>query len=103
MVKALPNYQRRQQMNKNDLVAEVAQETGISKIDATKAVDHMLVRITSALQSGEEVRLSGFGKFFVARRKATKVPMRDGGMLDVPASNVPKFKASENLKNAVNN
>ena len=90
-------------MNKNDLVAEIAQETGISKTDATKLIDCTLDRITSTLQSGQEVRLSGFGKFFVARRKATKVPMRDGGMLDVPASNVPKFKASENLKSAVNN
>ena len=90
-------------MNKNDLVAEIAQETGMSKIDAAKVVDCTFERITSTLQSGQEVRLSGFGKFFVARRKATKVPMRDGGMLDVPASNVPKFKASENLKSAVNN
>lgn len=90
-------------MNKNDLVVDVAQETGMSKIDANRAVEHMLDRITFALQSGEEVRLSGFGKFFVTRRKATRVPRRDGGMLDVPASNVPKFKASEHLKSAVNN
>ncbi|MCY4030559.1 MAG: HU family DNA-binding protein [Hyphomicrobiales bacterium] len=90
-------------MNKNDLVAEVAQDAGMSKTDVTKIIDCTLERVTSTLQSGQEVRLSGFGKFFVARRKATKVPMRDGGMLDVPASNVPKFKASENLKSAVNN
>ena len=55
-------------MNKNDLVAEIAQETGISKTDATKLIDCTLDRITSTLQSGQEVRLSGFGKFFVARR-----------------------------------
>ena len=90
-------------MNKNELIADVAQETGISKADATKAVDRLLQRITSALQAGDEVRLSGFGKFFVTRRAATKVPMRDGNMLEVPPSNVPKFKASENLKGAVNN
>ena len=90
-------------MNKNDLVADVAQEIGMTKSDAAKTVDHVLQRITTALQSGEEVRLSGFGKFFVTRRAATKVPMRDGRMLDVPPSNVPKFKASENLKGAVNN
>ena len=89
-------------MNKADLAAEVAHEMGMSRADANKAVDHLLERIASALQSGEEVRLAGFGKFFVARRKATKVPMRNGGMLDVPASNVPKFKASENLKGAIN-
>lgn len=89
-------------MNKNDLAAEVAQKIGVSKTDANKAVEYILQRITSALQKGEEVRLSGFGKFFVTRRGATKVPMRDGNMLDVPPSNVPKFKASENLKGAVN-
>ena len=89
-------------MNKNELAADVAQETGMTKSDAARAVDHALQRIVAALRSGEEVRLSGFGKFFVTRRAATRVPMRDGRMLDVPPFKVARFKASENLKSAVN-
>ncbi|MEK9832000.1 MAG: HU family DNA-binding protein, partial [Rhodospirillaceae bacterium] len=73
-------------MNKNDLVASVADSSGLSKADAGKAVDSVLDNITSALQGGNEVRLVGFGTFSVAQRKATtgRNP-QTGATIQIPA------------------
>ena len=90
-------------MNKNDLVASVASGAGLSKADATKAVDAVLDSITSSLKGGTEVRLVGFGTFSVSRRQATtgRNP-RTGETIQIAASNQPKFKAGKGLKDAVN-
>jgi DNA-binding protein HU-beta len=58
-------------MNKNDLISQVADDSGLSKVDATKAVDSVLDNIAGALGNGGEVRLVGFGTFSVSHRKAT--------------------------------
>lgn len=90
-------------MNKNDLVAAVATGTGLSKADASKAVDGVFGAITNALQSGDEVRLVGFGTFSVAQRAATEGRNpRTGEKIQIPASKQPKFKAGKGLKDAVN-
>ena len=90
-------------MNKNDLVASVAGSSGLSKADAGKAIDSVFDSITSALRSGSEVRLVGFGTFSVANRAATtgRNP-RTGAPIHIPASRQPKFKAGKGLKSAVN-
>ena len=90
-------------MNKNDLVAAVASDSGLSKTDAAKAVDGVFDAITASLKSGTEVRLVGFGTFSVSRRNATtgRNP-RTGESIQIPASNQPKFKAGKGLKTAVN-
>jgi len=90
-------------VNKNDLVASVASDSGLSKADATKAVDAVLDAITSSLKGGTEVRLVGFGTFSVSRRQATtgRNP-RTGETIQIAASNQPKFKAGKGLKDAVN-
>lgn len=90
-------------MNKNDLIAAVADNTGLSKADATKAVDGILESVTGALKSGGEVRLVGFGTFSVANRAAsTGRNPRTGESIQIPASKQPKFKAGKALKDAVN-
>ena len=90
-------------MNKNDLIAAVADNTGLSKADATKAVDGVLESVTSELTSGGEVRLVGFGTFSVANRAAsTGRNPRTGESIQIPASKHPKFKAGNALKDAVN-
>ena len=90
-------------MNKNDLIAAVADNTGLSKADATKAVDGVLESVTGALKSGGEVRLVGFGTFSVANRAAsTGRNPRTGESIQIPASKQPKFKAGKALKDAVN-
>jgi len=90
-------------MNKNDLVAAVADDSGLSKADAAKAVDGVFDAITSSLKGGDEVRLVGFGTFSVSKRQATtgRNP-RTGESIQIPASNQPKFKAGKGLKTAVN-
>jgi|TARA_B110000116_G_scaffold177077_1_gene153284 DNA-binding protein HU-beta len=90
-------------VNKNDLVSAVADSADISKADATKAVDSVFSNITGSLQSGDEVRLVGFGTFSVAQRKATtgRNP-RTGEAIQIKASKQPKFKAGKALKDAVN-
>jgi DNA-binding protein HU-beta len=90
-------------VNKNDLVAAVAESTGLSKADATKAVDSMLDIIAANLKKGEEIRLAGFGTFAVTKRKASEGRNpRTGEKIQIPASNQPKFKAGKALKDAVN-
>ena len=90
-------------LNKNDLVAKVASNTGLSKIDSADAVDGIIDAITSSLSAGEEVRLVGFGTFSVARRAATQGRNpRTGERIQIPASNQPKFKAGKSLKASVN-
>ncbi len=90
-------------MNKNDLIASVSTAAGISKADAAGAVDAVIGSITSALASGGEVRLVGFGTFSVAQRRATtgRNP-RTGEAIQIPASKQAKFKAGKALKAAVN-
>lgn len=90
-------------MNKNDLVAVVADNAGLSKADAAKAVDAVVDGITDALKAGDDVRLVGFGTFLVSRRSAsTGRNPRTGATIQIPASNQPKFKAGKGLKDALN-
>jgi len=90
-------------VNKNDLVAHVADAADISKADAAKAVDAVVDGITDALKKGDEVRLVGFGTFAVAARAATEGRNpRTGEKISIPASKQPKFKAGKALKDAVN-
>lgn len=90
-------------VNKNDLVAAVADSSDLSKADAAKAVDAVFNSITGSLQGGGEVRLVGFGTFSVANRKAsTGRNPRTGEAIQIPASKQPKFKAGKGLKDAVN-
>ncbi len=90
-------------MNKNDLVASVAEHTGLSKMDATKAVDAVFDGITAALKTGDEGRLGGFGTFAVSKRAASEGRNpRTGEKIAIAASKQPKFKAGKGLKDAVN-
>lgn len=90
-------------MNKNDLIAAVSSNTGLSKTDATRAVDEVFDVITKSLKSGDEVRLVGFGTFNVTNRAATQGRNpRTGETIQIPASKQPKFRAGKGLKDAVN-
>ena len=90
-------------MNKNDLIGAVADSSGLTRSDATKAVEGVFDAVTSALKKGDEVRLVGFGTFSVAKRKAsTGRNPRTGEPMSIKASSQPKFKAGKGLKDAVN-
>lgn len=90
-------------MNKNELIAAVADTSGLSRSDATKAVEGVFDSITASLKKGDEVRLVGFGTFSTAKRKAsTGRNPRTGEPMTIKASTQPKFKAGKGLKDACN-
>lgn len=90
-------------MNKNDLIGAVAEAGGLSKSQASSAVESVFDSISAALKKGDEVRLVGFGTFSVAKRKAsTGRNPRTGEPMTIKASNQPKFKAGKGLKDSVN-
>jgi len=90
-------------MNKGDLIDAVADETGLSKADAARAVDGVIGAITAALKAGNQVSLVGFGTFSVKARAARQGRNpRTGETIQIKASNVPGFKAGKALKDAVN-
>ena len=90
-------------MNKNELVASVAEASGLSKADAGRAVDGVIGAITGALKSGGDVRIVGFGTFSVANRKATtgRNP-RTGEPIQIKALKCQSLKPGTPLKEAVN-
>ena len=90
-------------MNKGELIDAVSGAAGLSRADATKAVDGVLDSITRTLSTGGSVSLVGFGTFSVKARAARmgRNP-RTGESIRIPASNVPGFKAGKALKDAVN-
>ena len=90
-------------MNKQELIGDVATASGLSKGDASKAVESVFDSITAALRKGDEVRLVGFGTFSVSKRKAsTGGNPRTGEPMTIKAPSQPKFKAGKGLKDAVN-
>ena len=90
-------------MNKNELIASMASEAGLTKADAGKALDAFISSITTALKGGKEVRLVVFGTFAVSKRAATtgRNP-QTGAAIKIPASTQPKFKPGKALKDALN-
>ena len=89
-------------MNKTELIAAAAQAAGMTKKDTERAVNAALDIITAALVRGEKVQLSGFGVFEVKHREArvARNP-RTKESVEVPATDVPMFKASNALKDVV--
>ncbi len=89
-------------MNKNELIAAVAEKAELTKVDAAKAVDALFEAVTGSLKGGDEVRLVGFGSFYISNRKASKGRNpRTGEAIDIPAAKLPKFRAGKALKDAV--
>jgi len=89
-------------MNKNDLIARVAESAGLTKSNASKSVDAVIEAITDSLRRGDEVRLVGFGTFCVTLRKATEGRNpRTGEKIKIPASKQPKFKPGKVLKDSI--
>jgi nucleoid DNA-binding protein len=96
-----PRNRKEKNMNKGDLVNEVANVLKTKK-DAQAAVDCVLSSITNALGNGDSVSLIGFGTFKVADRKARQGRNpQTGEEIHIPASKVPKFVAGKSLKDAV--
>src|SRR6516165_6846426 len=90
-------------MNKNELIAEVADKCDLTKAKAAEAIDAFISVVSKALSKGDEVRLVGFGTFTVVHRKATEGRNpRTGAVIKIAAANKAKFKAGKALSEAVN-
>ena len=90
-------------MNKNELIAELADKCEITKAQAAECIDSFCAIVSKALSKGDEIRLVGFGTFGVVHRKATEGRNpRTGAVIKIPAANKPKFKAGKALAEAVN-
>ena len=89
-------------MNKNELIAAMATESGLSKADTEKALNAFISQVGKVLQAGDKIQLTGFGSFEIkeraertGRNPKTKEP------ITIPAGKVPAFKAGKALKDAV--
>jgi DNA-binding protein HU-beta len=91
-----------QALNRAGLVAAVAEQAGLTLAKASQAVDATFGAMQSALQSGREVRLTGFGSFAVTQRKAsTGRNPRTGAAIEIGPSTTVRFKPGRGLKDAV--
>ena len=90
-------------MNKTELIAEIAQKTGLTKKDAEQAVKALVETVTEQLKKGNKVQMVGFGTFEVSKRAAREGRNpQTGESMKIKASKAPKFKAGKGLKDAVN-
>jgi DNA-binding protein HU-beta len=89
-------------MNKSELVDAVATGSGLTRSDAAKAIDSYILVINKTLKKGDEVAITGFGKFSVVKRAArVGVNPRTGEKVKIKASKAPKFTAGAGLKQSV--
>lgn len=93
---------QKRSLSKAELISSMADLSGLSKTDSTRALDAMTHSIQTELSQGNEVRLLGFGTFCVKKREARdgRNP-RTGKTIKLPATTLPKFKAGKNLKEAI--
>lgn len=90
-------------MNKQELVASIAEKAGMTKADAARALDATVAAVTEALRQDETVTLVGFGSFYVGERAArTGRNPRTGKNIKIKAAKVPKCRAGKGLKDSVN-
>jgi DNA-binding protein HU-beta len=89
-------------MTKTDLVEAVAEKTDLTKADSNRALNAVLDTISTALSRGQTVQVTGFGTFEVRDRAARKARNpQTGEEIDVPATQVPAFRAGKSLKDVV--
>jgi DNA-binding protein HU-beta len=93
-------------MNKSDLVDSLADKTGITQADASRAVDALFSTdegiIARALKKGDRVQITGFGTFEARKRKArTGRNPRTGESIKIAASKSPSFRAGKGLKDGI--
>lgn len=90
-------------MNKSELINSIAASSGLTKTASTKALNAFISTVSSALKSGDSVRLVGFGTFATSKRSATTaINPRTRQTVKVPARKVAKFKAGKGLQSWVN-
>ncbi|MBI5920589.1 MAG: HU family DNA-binding protein [Betaproteobacteria bacterium] len=95
--------QKGTQVNKSELIDQIAKSADISKAAAGRALDAAIGAVKASLKKGQLVTLVGFGTFYVGKRAARvgRNP-RTGATIKIKAAKTPKFRAGKALKDAVN-
>jgi DNA-binding protein HU-beta len=89
-------------MNKNELIAKIAEETGMAKADCARVLEATLDVARKAVKKGDEVRLVGFGTFVRAKQAARKGRNpQTGKEISIKARWVPRFRAGKEFKEFV--
>jgi len=89
-------------MNKAELIEAMAQQSGLSKADAKRALEAFTEVVTNTLKKGDRVGLIGFGTFTVAQRsERTGINPSTKAPIQIPAKKVAKFKPGMELAAAV--
>jgi len=89
-------------VNKTELIEEIAERTDSSKAEAQRYVDTLEKVVTETLKGGEEVQITGFGKFYVREQKAREgINPQTKERMRIPAQKVPAFSAGQGLKEAI--
>jgi DNA-binding protein HU-beta len=89
-------------MNKQDLIAKIASDTGATKSNAAAAIESLLDGITRALKKGDPITFVGFGTFKTSQRRARMARNpRTGASIKIPKRRVVRFTAGKALKSAV--
>ena len=85
-------------MNKTELIAKIAEGSGLSKVDAKKALDATIEAITAAMKADEKVAIIGFGTFATSERPERKgINPATKETITIPAKKIVKFKAGSDL------
>ena len=83
-------------MTKADIVAEIAEKTGLEKIDVQTTVEAFMKEVKESLEGGENVYLRGFGSFIIKERaKKTGRNISKNTTIIIPAHNIPSFKPAK--------
>jgi DNA-binding protein HU-beta len=89
-------------VNKNDLVEQIAERSGLSKNQASEALGATIAAIEEGLAAGQEIAITGFGKFSVAHRGPREgVNPSTGERIHIAATKAPRFSAGSKLKDAI--
>jgi DNA-binding protein HU-beta len=91
-------------VNKTELINAIAKDSGLSRTDSARSLDSLITTVQKTLKKGDDVAITGFGKFSVTKRAARsgRNPAT-GEAIKIKASKAPKFTAGQTLKTAVAN
>lgn len=93
---------KKESLSKEEMISSVADLSGLTKADSTRALDAIVQSIQTELAQGNDIRLIGFGTFSVKKREARDGHNpRTGKKIKIAATTLPKFKADKSLKEAI--
>jgi len=89
-------------MTKADFIQNVSKKVNLSKAQTARVLEATLGEVSGLLKKGDSIAFTGFGTFYVTKRKARKGRNpRTGAAMNIPASSVPRFRPGKNLKATV--